>query len=421
MDLMDKKLLVLGGIAQVCDIVEDAQNKGISVTVTDYLTDSPAKRIADENAMISITDVDAIVDYAIEHKVDGVINYCIDPGQKPYQAVCERLNLPCYGTKEQFSILTNKDLFKDYCIKNGVDVVESYIVDDNFLTSEIKNIEYPVIIKPADGRASKGITLCYTKSEVLEAVDYALIFSDRKKILCERYMLKPEVAVKYFVCDGHIYLTSMSDIYTSFSNGKRDYIWTQIFPSKFYSVFKEYTDKRLRQLIRKLGIKNGPLSFSGFVDGEKFRFIDPSFRMGGAQDWRIVNHITGINISEMMTNYALTGKMIDNPIINDFDGEFSKKSSAMLYFLAKEGKIHRIDGLDKAILHEDVIGYHICHEEGSTIKDKYTADQVVMRILIVSDDVVQLKKAIKYIQSIIEVTDELGNSLLLPNFDVNLI
>ena len=36
-----KKLLMLSGVAQMCDIVENARNKGIYVIVTDYLTDSP--------------------------------------------------------------------------------------------------------------------------------------------------------------------------------------------------------------------------------------------------------------------------------------------------------------------------------------------------------------------------------------------
>ena len=34
-----KALLIMGAFAQVCDIVEDAKNKGIHVIVTDYLKD----------------------------------------------------------------------------------------------------------------------------------------------------------------------------------------------------------------------------------------------------------------------------------------------------------------------------------------------------------------------------------------------
>ena len=40
-----KKLLMLSGVDQMCQIVEQAKKKGIYTIVTDYLPDSPAKKI----------------------------------------------------------------------------------------------------------------------------------------------------------------------------------------------------------------------------------------------------------------------------------------------------------------------------------------------------------------------------------------
>ena len=45
---------------------------GIYTIVTDYLENSPAKKIADESWMVSITDVDEIVRLCREKGVDGV-------------------------------------------------------------------------------------------------------------------------------------------------------------------------------------------------------------------------------------------------------------------------------------------------------------------------------------------------------------
>lgn len=63
--------------------------------------------------MLDIRDVDAIVDRCKKEKVDGVLAFCIDPAQVPYQRICEKLGLPCYGNEEQFEILTNKRRFKE--------------------------------------------------------------------------------------------------------------------------------------------------------------------------------------------------------------------------------------------------------------------------------------------------------------------
>ena len=87
-----------------------------------------------------------------EEKIDGVMNFCIDPAQKPYQEICERLNLPCIGTKESFEILTDKRKFKDYCLKHDVDVVPEYSAED----IESGKVEYPIFIKPTNSRGSRG-------------------------------------------------------------------------------------------------------------------------------------------------------------------------------------------------------------------------------------------------------------------------
>ena len=124
-DLKDKKLLILAGVDVHVKLVLAAKALGVYTIVTDYLEpkESPAKLIADEFWMLNITDVDAIVEKCREQHVDGVLAYCIDPAQIPYQQICEKLELPCYGTKQQFEIMTDKHLFKDFCLKNGVEVV----------------------------------------------------------------------------------------------------------------------------------------------------------------------------------------------------------------------------------------------------------------------------------------------------------
>lgn len=418
-----KRLLVLGGFAQVCDIVQNAQNKGIHVIVTDYLTNSPAKKIADESYMYSITDVDSIVNLIKEKKIDGVMNYCIDPGQKPYQQICERAGLPCYGTKHQFDVMTNKDLFKSECLKYDLDIIPSYEIDDSENSYKRLGLEYPVIVKPADGRASKGTSIVHSADELEDAVSVALSFSMRKKVVVEKFLsAKQEVVIKYFVCDGEIFFTSMADLYTCYrDDGTRAYIGTQIFPSKYYTLYKETTDSKVRKMIKGLGIMNGAMSFDGFVDDKKFRFFDPSFRMGGAQDWRIVAAITGIDISDLLTNYAIHGQMGNCKEIRKVDDKFSSKACAMLYFLAKEGVIHRIQGVNKASTRKAVIGYHMSHLEGDRIQHPGTSDHVIMRLLLVCDDMIQLKNEIEQIQSLIRVYDTSGNDMLLPNFNSNLL
>ena len=415
-----KKLLILGGFAQITDVIQDAVDAGYHVIVTDNIPDSPGKKIAHESHMISITDVEGLIRLCRERQVDGVMNYCIHSGQKSYQKVCEALDIPCYGTSEQFEILTEKSKFKSVCVANNLDVVDSYppVFEDLMLLPES---DFPIVIKPADGRASKGVSVCNAHSELEEAIRNASRNSANGCFIAEKFMNAPEVAVKYFVVDGEISLTSMSDIYTLYQEGLRVYIWTQTFPSRHYDLFLREGDAKVREFIRRLGVRNGPLSFSGFVDGERFRFVDPSFRMGGAQDWLIVEEITGVNISKLMTQFAVTGSMGDPSTIASIDGRFSQKAASMLYFLVGLGTVGKVVGVDEARNVQAVIGCHQTHREGDVVKHFGTSEHVLLRFLLVAENVQELIEAILEVQSCIAVFDDRGRNMLLQKFDPALL
>lgn len=68
-----KKILILGGTAQQIKLVEAAKKMGVYTIVTDYLVDSPAKKVADEAWMLNIKDVDQIVERCKQEQVNGVM------------------------------------------------------------------------------------------------------------------------------------------------------------------------------------------------------------------------------------------------------------------------------------------------------------------------------------------------------------
>ena len=123
--LKGKKLLVLGGVYQHCKLVEAAHELGVYVIVDDYLPpeQAPAKQIAEKYYMHNITDYDDIVAMCKAEKVDGIIATSLDACQRPYQFLCEKLGLPCFGDSRQYEILTDKNIFKEYCKKTGVDTI----------------------------------------------------------------------------------------------------------------------------------------------------------------------------------------------------------------------------------------------------------------------------------------------------------
>ena len=416
-----KALLVLGAISAISEIVIDAKKMGYYVIVTDYLENSPAKKYADETWMLSIDDVDAIVNKCKERNVDGVMNYCIDPGQKPYQEICEKLNLPCVASFSQFDIMTNKDKFAECCLKYGLDIIPKYNLGKNITADEYNSLPYPIMLKPVDGRASKGIIVVERPEDMANAIEYSLQFSKRKEIVVEKYMNCPEFCAKYVAVDGNIYFSTMSDVWDSvLDDGTRVYMGTSTYPSKYCNEYIRTTNDKVIKMLKAIGIKNGAMSLTGFYDNGKFRFFDPSLRMGGAQDWRIVDAACGVNIANLLTNFAITGSMGDDKEISKIDMAFTKKFSALLYYDLLIGEIGSIEGIEEILKLPGVKGYHQCHKIGDKISTYGTSNNVALRFIVSCDTKDEFVKTVKQANILMKIKDIDGNNMIAPMYNPDL-
>ena len=136
-ELKGKRLLIMGGMRISCEIVRKAQEMGIYTIVADYnkIEDSPAKQIADEAVELDITDIDAVVSYINRNVVNGVIVGFNDMLLPYYAEICEKAELPCYGTKEQFTTLIAKDKYKALCRQFGVPTISEYDFSDDAINA----------------------------------------------------------------------------------------------------------------------------------------------------------------------------------------------------------------------------------------------------------------------------------------------
>ncbi len=417
-----KAIVILGAIAAMEEIVIDAKKMGYYVIVADYMEDSPAKKYADEAWLLSIDDVDGIVSKCKERNVDGVMNYCIDPGQKPYQQICEKLGLPCVAGFEQFDIMTNKDKFAKCCVEHGLDIIPKYNMNIGFAELDYDNLEYPVMIKPVDGRASKGIVVAHKKNEMPSAIKYALGFSKRKDVVIEKFMNCPEFCAKYVACDGEFYFSTLSDVWDSvLPDGTRVYMGTSAYPSRFYEEYISTVNDKVIAMLKDIGIKNGAMSLTGFYDDGKFRFFDPSLRMGGAQDWRIVEAACGVNIANLLTNFAVTGSMGDPKEIKKVDRAFAKKYSALLYYDLLIGEIGIFNGVEEILKLDGVKGYHKCHNVGDVIESYGTANNVAIRFIVSCDTKEQFVETVNQSHKLIEIRDKNGKDMIAPKYVPNMV
>ena len=415
MSLKGKKLLILAGAAIHCKVVEAARAMGVYTIVTDYLEGSPAKLIADESWMLNITDVDSIVKKCREEKVDGVLNFCIDPGQRPYQQICERLGLPCIGTAEQFHVLTDKPTFKAFCKQCGVDVIPTYTPED----IEKGNCDYPIFVKPTDSRGSRGQATCYNKEQAEVALREAAKESSDGGVVIEKFMEgKQDFSMTYFVCDGVPYLTRTCDRYLGRYEDKLNKQCVGcIAPSKYTDMYIDKVEDNVIKFINRLGIKNGPMFMQGFIDGETVRFYDPGFRFPGGEYERMLKEATGVDLMSAMVEFALTGKMKKPCGIDDKPYMLGNHYTIQLPITARPGKIALFEGMDEIAKHPKVTFAFQRYESGETVPDSGDVRQRICEVAMVIDQSESVRAHVEWVQSKLRVLDGDGKGLLTSLVD----
>ena len=418
-DLFGKKLLILAGAAVHCKVVEAARQMGVYTIVTDYLDSSPAKVMADEQWDLNIFDVDGIVKKCKEQKIDGVLNFCIDPAQRPYQAICEKLQLPCYGNFDQFFKLTDKPAFKAFCVENGVDIIPSYTEQE----VEEGRCEYPLFIKPTDSRGSRGQAVANTREQALAAIVDAKKESTNGEVVIEKFMLgKQDFSMTYFVCNGKPYLIRTCDRYLG---RMEDDLHKQcvgcVAPSRYSELYLDRVHERIKRFIAALGIQNGPVFMQGFIDGDTVRFYDPGLRFPGGEYERLLKCITDADMMSALIEFALTGKIDHDYGLQEDLYRLKGYHTVQLPITARPGKIAVMDGLDEIQKNPKVTTAFQRYEVGETVPATGDVRQRICEVALVLEPEDSVSEYVSWVQSCLKVQDERGENMLVSLVDPKLL
>ena len=422
MNFQGKKLLIIGGAYQHCKLVEAAHKMGATVYVVDYLPveKAPAKQIADKHYEYNITDIDEIVSMCKEEHIDGALASHLDACQIPYQQVCERMGFPCFGTKEQFHVLTDKNAFIKMCVESGADVIPQYKEED--FTYDNNAIEYPIFVKPCDSRGSRGQTVCDSYQSVKHAIEYAKSESKSGNVVIEKYMGgKQDLQIVYFVVDGNPYLIRLSDRYEGERNQGLDKLCIGTFaPSKFSNDYVKYVDNKVKHLIRKIGIKTAPVFIQGFIDGKAVRLYDPGLRCAGGEYETLLERLTGVSVASMLVEFALTGNVADYDKLKESPYLLNGKCAVQVDPTLSPGMITKIAGLDCIEKIEGVDSISsMSLDEGSIVEETVNVKRRLCVINMVAASENEVLNQIREIKNNLVVNNQDGNSMVCAMLDIN--
>ena len=170
-----------------------------------------------ECVAIGAKDIDKIVEFAVENKIDYAI---VAPDDPLVLGAVDRLSdagIPCFGPRANAAIIEGSKIFsKNLMKKYGIPTAKYEVFTELESAVEyLKDAPIPTVIK-ADGLAlGKGVVIAMTREEAIDAVKNMMedkVFGESgSRIVIEEFLTGPEVSVLSFT-DGKTVIPMISSM-----------------------------------------------------------------------------------------------------------------------------------------------------------------------------------------------------------------
>lgn len=390
--------MILGASILQLPAIQKANKMGLQVIAVDMNPDAigfKEKNVISE--VISTIDIDAVLQVAKKHKINGIMTLASDMPMRTVAIVAKELNL--IGISEETAIkATNKVKMRDALYENNVPCPAYFKVNkkEEYIKSvnQIKNMNCKCIVKPADNSGSRGIYLIssYEENEVDTAFKYSKKYSRDGDILVEEYMEGPEVSVETLSIDGKCNVIQITDKLTTGAPYFVEMGHSQ--PSKLDIETKKKIKEIAIAANHAIGIENGPSHTEIKITKNGPKIVELGARLGGDN---ITTHLvplsTGVDMVECCINIALGKKA-------DFKIKYNK-GSAIKYFNQNAGKIISINGIKEASKIEGVQQIVLLDSIGSHINEIKSSNDRIGYVIANADNV----------DSAINICDKVLNSI----------
>lgn len=277
---MKSKIVIIGAGEFQIQLIEKAKSMGYETHVFAWETGAVGKEKADYFYPISITEKEKILEICKKIKPDGVVSIGSDLAVLTVNYLARHLGL--LSNPESTDIIaTNKYEMRNSFKENNISVPRFVKVSKNLRDSlEIKNLKFPVIVKPVDRSGSRGICKVESEGQLSNAIEKAIAESFAQSAIVEEFIEGEEFSCETISFEGKHEILALTKKYTT---GDPDFIETGHMQPVALSI--ESVDKiscEIKKGLDALDIRYGAAhtEFKITKDGD-IKIIEIGARMGG--------------------------------------------------------------------------------------------------------------------------------------------
>lgn len=407
---MQKKAIVLGGIVAHIPLIENLKRRGYYTILVDYFENPAAAIAADEHIRESALDKEIVLKIAEERQIDLIICSSLDQQIPIAMYVAEKLNLPHPFSYQTSLEVTNKKYMKKKMIESHIPTSKYVHYRSESDLEYVKNLEYPLIVKPTDSNGAAGVRKVYSPEELESCLKDALAWSRTKEVIIEEFKSGIELSVYSYVKNGeaHQILTSrrFSKIDQEDGNFK---CFASIAPFDVSPKALENMKKISNQIAKEFGLINTPLFYQSIVNGDDVSVIEFAPRLGGGMCFRTME----LNCHFDMINASVCSYLGEDVEMNNTEPEY--------YYLTHQiyglpGIYDHVDNYQE-LLDENAIDEIYFHKTpGMEVTESKASSSRIAAILIKSKEINELLSKIANAMQVFDVKDIHNQSIMKRNY-----
>ena len=339
-----KKILIIGAGINQLPIIQIAKDFGYYVITVSVKGQYPGFDVADEFAYIDIFDVEAIIKFAKQKGIDGVLSDQSDMIAPVVAQVAEALHLPTWGYQNALDF-TDKARMRELYKRLGLPVPLSAATTTLQEAIDAANtIHYPIVIKPADAFASRGVFIIYDEKELRELYASSQDCSRSKNVIVEQYISGPQYFCQGLVEDGELTLYAFSNRYY-FNIPHLAIPYTNAFPAQISKSLQDRMSDMFSKVVNQAHIPFGHVWAEWIYNEETdtLYIVETAIRGAGAY---VTSHLLPAAYGVDSQPYLVKAAMGDSKGIFK-NQHFDHKAAAFYCFLLPEGEVERVEGMDK--------------------------------------------------------------------------
>lgn len=391
-----KKLLVIGAGFLQTFVIKKAKELGYYVISVDGNPNAEGFKYSDEYKCINIVDEQACLDFAKEKNIDGVLTAATDFGVLTTSYIAQEMDLPGLNY-ESAKLVKNKYLVRKCFFENKVDDTNQAfeITKDTDTDILLKELIFPVMVKPCDGSGSRGASKVTDSAELKAACDFALINSITNRAEIETFIIGQEYGVESFVENGHVHIMAIMKKWMT--NPPYYAELGHAIPSGLSEELENKIKNCIKKAINILGINFGSVNMDVLITKDKkIHIVDVGARMGG--------NLIGSHIVSLGTGIDYLANLIKATVGDSINMKAVKEpvSVATRLLALSPGTITSLPDVNKISKEFDVKVYHHLHI-GNEIAEYHTNLDGCGYVLAIADNLERASTKAESAKNVIDI------------------